>query len=264
MEKFIMLSDIGLQDVIPYQYGEEKCRSQKVKVRTMHEYYILHYVFSGKGYYYAHNQVFTVTGGQAFIIHPREPADYEPDRQDPWHYCWVGFDTRLNIPRLTTDYVLDAPYAEHIFRSLGAADEWMKGREYYISGKVLEFLSTIAQPEAGTGHKTFVNRAVEYIRKNYTAPITIEKVAEHLNVSHSYFSTMFRHQMGVSPHQFLMDIRLENAAALMSEHGFSVSEAALSVGYSNVYNFSKMFKKKYGVSPSHYTARRRDALEKHE
>ena len=73
---------------------------------------------------------------------------------------------------------------------------------------------------------------------------------------------MFRRQMGVSPHQYLMDVRLENAAALMAEHGYSVSEAALSAGYGNVYNFSKMFKKKYGVSPRQYTQTAKEGQEK--
>lgn len=255
MQKLIMLDDKGLRDVVPLQYGEEKCPHKKAKVRVMNDYYLLHYVYSGVGYYYANDQIYTVTEGQLFIIHPHEAVYYEPDHSNPWHYCWVGFETPLEIPRLACEYVLDAHYAEHIFRSLGATDEWMHGREYYISGKILEFLATIDRADTGASHKTFVDRAAGYIHKNYTRPITIEGLADSLNVSHSYFSTIFRQQMGVSPHQFLMDVRLENAAALMSEHGFSVSEAALSVGYGNVYNFSKMFKKKYGVSPSRYASR---------
>lgn len=262
MDKIIQLQDRGLQDVAPLQFGEEQCPYKKSGVSAVGENYLMHYIYAGRGYYTAAGQTYTVTAGQVFIVHPHETVYYEPDHADPWHYCWVEFATRLDIPRLKTEYVLDAHYAEHIFRALSATDELMFGREYYVSGKILEFLSTLARPGVEASRKTFVDRAVMYIRKNYTHAITIEELAEYLGVSHSYLSTMFRRQMGVSPHQYLMDVRLENAAALMAEHGYSVSEAALSAGYGNVYNFSKMFKKKYGVSPRQYTQTAKEGQEK--
>lgn len=257
MNKAIVLSDVGLRDVNPIQYGDEECPAQKKRVRTLREYYLLHYIYSGAGQYEAGNRVYRVEAGQLFIIHPHEAAYYEPDRATPWHYCWVGFKTMLDIPRLKTEYVLDAHYAEHIFRSISATDESMQGREYYVSGKITEFLATLVSPDTHTNPKTFVDRAVEYIQKNYTRPIDIDTLAEQFHISHSYFSTAFRKKMGMPPHQYLMDIRLEHAASLMAEHGYNVGEAALGAGYGNVYNFSKMFKKKYGVSPSRYAADQR-------
>lgn len=257
MRKYIVLSDVGLQDVNPVEYGDEQCTPDKEHTRSVREYYLLHYVYSGTGTYQVNDEVHTIGPGQLFIAHPYEPIHYEPNPADPWHYGWVGFFTTLDIPRLKNKHILDARHAEHIFRAISATDETMFGREYYIAGKIMELLSTMVRPETNASQKNFVDLAAEYIQRNYTRPITMDSLAEQFHVTHSYFSTAFRQQMGISPYQYLMDLRLARAAELMAEHNYNVSEAAISVGYNSIYNFSKMFKKKFGVSPSHYAAEQR-------
>ena len=67
----------------------------------------------------------------------------------------------------------------------------------------------------------------------------------------TYFSNIFTKKMGCSPKQFLMKYRMEQAQKLLSR-GYSVTTTAISVGYSDVYTFSKMFKQQFGQSPSRY------------
>jgi len=58
--------------------------------------------------------------------------------------------------------------------------------------------------------------------------------------------------MGISPKQYLLNYRMNVALSLMHKNNISVSAAAYSVGYTDVCNFSKMFKKTFGISPSKY------------
>ncbi|MGI6264582.1 MAG: AraC family transcriptional regulator [Acutalibacteraceae bacterium] len=256
MDRYVILPDAGLRDINPVEYGDERCAPDKGRTRTVREYYLLHYVCSGKGRFTTGDRVYDLSGGQMFVVHPYETVFYEPDPADPWHYCWVGFDTVMDLPALRDVSVTDAGHAEHIFRSIGMTDRSMRGCAYYIAGKVMELLSALAPVDGQESDVSFVDSAVEYIRRNYNRPITVDDLAAQLHVSHSYFSTMFRQQTGMAPYQYLLEVRLRRAAELIAEHGCSVTEAAVSVGYGNIFNFSKMFKKRYGVSPSRYVADR--------
>lgn len=62
--------------------------------------------------------------------------------------------------------------------------------------------------------------------------------------------------MGRSPQQYLIDVRLEHAASLLAG-GSDVGEAAVASGYPDVYHFSKMFHKRFGLSPSEYARQHR-------
>ena len=76
-----------------------------------------------------------------------------------------------------------------------------------------------------------------------------------MNLNRSYFSTLFRRKTGCSPQQYLTDYRMNKACELMTEHGCSPGEAALSTGYPDIFSFSRMFKKKFGLSPREYRQR---------
>ena len=82
--------------------------------------------------------------------------------------------------------------------------------------------------------------------------ITIEKIAARLGLDHSYFSSLFRKEMGVSPKHYLLNYRMNVALSLMRKNNISVSVAAYSVGYTDICNFSKMFRKTFGMSPVKY------------
>lgn len=76
-----------------------------------------------------------------------------------------------------------------------------------------------------------------------------------------YISKIFKEETGESPINYLIKIRLEKARdILLTSEGGSIKSIANSVGYEDVYHFSKLFKKYYGISPLYY---KKIALEKH-
>ena len=74
----------------------------------------------------------------------------------------------------------------------------------------------------------------------------------------TYFSVIFKNKIGMSPKQYLLNYRMNIAASIIEKNNISVTIAANSVGYSDVFTFSKMFKRHFGISPSQYGKEYRD------
>lgn len=253
MLRYILLTNKHLGDINPMECGEEDCAPDFHTGPTSRQYYLLHFIFKGSGAFTVNDKEYRLSKGQIFILHPYEITKYRADPDDPWHYCWIGFETTLDIPLLKDNYLLDFPKAEHIFRALKDSDMIDREKEYYICGKIFELFSMLQQkPYSKSKASEYIIKAKNYIDTNYVNPITIEQLANDLNINRSYFSTAFRKHLGRSPQQYLVDVRLDKAAELIANYGYSISAAAMSSGYTDIFNFSKMFKQKFGVSPTAY------------
>ncbi|MFC0473326.1 response regulator [Halalkalibacter kiskunsagensis] len=94
--------------------------------------------------------------------------------------------------------------------------------------------------------------AKEYISKHYEKALTLEEVADVVELSPQYFSKIFKERSGSSFIDYLTKIRVDQAKELMRTKGRSVKEVCFEVGYKDPNYFSRVFKKYTGVSPSDY------------
>ena len=79
--------------------------------------------------------------------------------------------------------------------------------------------------------------------------ITVSSLAESFGFDRSYLYRIFKKRYGIGIKEYIIKVRLEKGKELLKE-GFSVKESAHLVGYDDEFNFSKVFKKEYGVAPS--------------
>lgn len=101
--------------------------------------------------------------------------------------------------------------------------------------------------------KSFVSRAKEYVHQNYgNEALSLDCICEALGVSNSYFSTIFKKEIGSSFISYLTDYRMDRAASLLIETNEKSYMIAKKVGYSDPNYFSYVFKRRFGVSPSKY------------
>ena len=97
-----------------------------------------------------------------------------------------------------------------------------------------------------------IERSVKYMHENYTkSTITVDELARLSEVSRSYFDRCFKQAYGVSPKEYLTELRMQRVRELLSV-GYGIAEAADAVGYSDFYHFCKQFKKRHGISPGVY------------
>ncbi len=97
-----------------------------------------------------------------------------------------------------------------------------------------------------------VETAIAFIRDNYRERLTVEEIAAAVSTSPPNLYRLFRQRLGTSPIEYCNTLRLSHACALLTQGGYSVQQVADICGVGDPYYFSKLFKKKYGVSPSCY------------
>lgn len=97
----------------------------------------------------------------------------------------------------------------------------------------------------------YVDYAIQYIHANY-ANAKIINVAAYIGVNRTYLATLFKKRMCMSPQEYLMQVRMNKASELLMTTDLPINIVAPNVGYENPLTFSKMFKKRYGLSPENY------------
>lgn len=248
----VMLENKGLTDINPLICGQHRCAAGHSFGPAVREYYLLHYVLYGTGVFYTGGKKYNVAAGDMFVIRPNESTVYRASKKDPWHYIWLGFETTLNTKDILSEDVIHAPECAHIFRE--AVEEARGGgnREWEICGRIYRLFSRLEAHTRPKQANSYVKLAEDYIHANYMQDIRVDTLAKSLGLDRSYFCRIFKQQTGKPPRQYIVDFRLQKAAALITAQGLSPGEAAAQVGYKDPVNFSRMFSRRFGVPPGRY------------
>ncbi len=245
-----ILTDLNLEDLNPVTFGYESCKALHSYGPAVRSYWLLHYVASGKGRFVRENTTHNLSGGEIFVIPPYLETYYEADENEPWNYIWIGFTTKRDIPPCFLSPTIRCPEAEHVFKEMKLCCKKSKGKSEFLLAKLWELISLLS--DDGETQASYVESALQCMKSEYMTNLGVSVLAERLGLDRSYFSNLFKEQMGISPGKYLNNLRLSNAAELMTKHGTSPTTAALSCGFSDIYHFSKAFKKHFGISPRAY------------
>lgn len=100
--------------------------------------------------------------------------------------------------------------------------------------------------------KRRLKQAVEYIHEHLHENLSLTEIAENLEMSQYYFCRLFKQSTGVTPHQYLIQQRVERAKQLLRQPDLAITRIALECGFSNLSHFAKYFRKHTGVSPKRF------------
>ncbi|MEA4898479.1 AraC family transcriptional regulator [Bacillota bacterium Meth-B3] len=263
--------DSADKDVFVRQCGSEACARGHMYGPAVRDHFLIHYVASGTGVFWADDRTHHIFAKQGFIIFPGQEATYRADDDDPWRYAWVGYDGRnastltetIGLTRDNPVFDLDAeidPY-ERIRRMLRAASEMRLG-DMAMLGALYQLLSEIGQGRASLNEeleKRYYKKAVWYLEGNYHGDVRVTDVAAFVGLSRSQLFRVFQRVDGRSPKEYLNMLRIERAAKLLRATDLPLEEVATSAGFFSAGRLNAVFRAQYGASPNQYRKSIREA-----
>lgn len=234
--------------------------------------YQLLYIAAGKGYFYfkGSETPTVVTKGHMVLFRPKEPQVYNYYVEDKTEVYWVHF-TGWKIEEYLDSYEL--PKEENVFFTGISPDyPWIYNQiiremqlqranyddiiKLYLHHILLTINRYIKESrEIKNDTINDIERAVHYFNENYTKPISIEQYAEEHLMSVNWFIHSFKSVMKVPPMQYITSLRIVAAKGYLENSNKSIAEIATAVGYDNALYFSRIFKKRTGMTPSEYKQR---------
>ncbi|MCM3749379.1 AraC family transcriptional regulator [Paenibacillus pasadenensis] len=256
-------------DLALYECGEEQYHPHYHVGPAARDYFLIHYIDRGKGIFKTKNQTYEVNKGDGFIIYPGEVVYYGVEEDDPWHCYWVGFHGMNTLQYLEqcglseTNRLFhfddDSLLVENMSSIIQASSDF--SIPYIKSLGLLYIFFSLLTEQHNKENNHFANiskenihvlQAVQYIQHQYMHDIKISDLADRLGFNRSYFCSIFKKYMMVSPKQYLMNIRIARACELMKHSDLNISEIARSTGFNDPLYFSKIFKRQRFHSPQVY------------
>ena len=236
--------------------------------------YQLLFIASGKTHFYIGGKDQVVTAGHMVLFQPKEEQHYEYFGEDKPEVYWVHF-TGSAVKEILRSY--DIPLDEHIFFSGTPAaytqlfknmiEEFQTCRVGYkemLEMNLRQLFMMIQRtrlekpPIVTTAVQLEMDYARQYFHDHYNEPINIEEYALSRHTSISLFMRNFKKVFGVSPKQYILNIRMNNAQNLLESTDYTVAEIAAIVGYDNSLYFSRIYHKQKGQAPSDYRKRMKE------
>ncbi|MBQ1531614.1 MAG: AraC family transcriptional regulator [Solobacterium sp.] len=225
--------------------------------KHIHNNWELIYCTSGKGEIIFHNRSLPYEEDSVALIPPKEPhINYGEEGFTNIHV--ILDDPSFNVTEgtvisgLTNGFLRDAFAAAFYYYSTTEPESNALLPIYgTLIGTLIESMVT-----EGTEHNSVVTQIVDIILKNYPdANFDLNACLESFSFSTEYLKRVFKQELGMTPRQYLMERRLENAARSLAIGGenHNISQITRQCGFSDPLYFSKLFKKRYGVSPKNYS-----------
>ena len=147
----------------------------------------------------------------------------------------------------------DLPLLENYYAIFELADAERPGFQLRIGALIIQMIAGLLSGDMATSlsseAESLVNQAKFLMQEYIYGMLTSRDFERHLSVSYSSFSSVFHDYTGMSPHQYFLQLKVNQAKLLLTNEGSSVKEVAFALNFESEFYFSRLFKKKTGFSP---------------
>lgn len=270
-ERYLMMeSDIKSLSFQLESITKSKYDSDWHSTLHTHPFTELFYVVDGKGEFNIQGQRFPVKPNDFVIINPQVEHTELSSPDEPLEYIVLGING-LSFSNLTPVSEGGHPFSffnlrdeqKDILRYLNAMVQEATSQQMsyeLVCHNLLEILLIkilrhqhfdleVGKQSKATKDISFIKH---YLETYYHESIQLEDLASMTHLSRFYISHSFKKEIGMSPMEYLIDIRIKESKILLRTTNYSISQVADIVGFTTPTYFSKQFRKSTGISPTDY------------
>lgn len=236
-------------------------------------YYSVHFVLEGEGMFSQNETKIRIQQGDLFCLLPNQTHYYSSDPHKLLKMFWLAFDGKQSAALLKhfgiTNY---SPHVSGLINEdiITILDELSSHFKRFAEDDELNGLSiiyklfhhlTVQSKRKNltiTTPTSWVQKCKEYMDIHFAENISVNDVAKYVGIHRSHFTTSFVNEVGVTPIKYLLSLKMNRALQLISEGTHTITEIALSLGYSDLYSFSRAFKNYFNVSPTQYLEEKKE------
>lgn len=219
----------------------------------------------GRGELRVNDEVYIIKENEGMFLTPHVPHEYYPVTSE-WQVCWVSFngsvidDIMLSLQFINSGKIV-LTNAESLYRMLQELMDRLEENHTSSTMQCSELLysvilklrqdSVYIESKSRLQQITQLNPALRYIEEYYHQPLTLEVLAQQLNVTEQYTCLLFQQSLGIRPFEYVTRVRIQKAKKLLLKNNqISVQDIARQVGYEHPSYFIKRFKEQENVTPT--------------
>lgn len=267
LKESVLCSDLYLTDIGYYPQARNHYRERP----HGSDQNILIYNIGGSGNIYMGERELQLPTDHFVIIPERVAHAYSAHQHNPWSIYWIHF-AGTKARHLAKPALLAVPVSRsntsRINERLDLFNEIFANLERGLTIETLEYTSLCLPrllasftylPQYRSineqNSKDPIAMAINLMLENTDRKLSLEELAQNVNLSPSHFSRLFQNQTGHSPIDYFIQLKIQRSCRLLDDPNLSVAEVARATGFDDQFYFSRQFRRVMSLSPSAYRKR---------
>jgi AraC-like DNA-binding protein len=211
-----------------------------------------------------------IEAGSVYMLFPGIRHCEKPNPETGWNEHWIGFDGEVARRVVARQFfspktpIIKVRHEETILAlftdAVGAVKTNQPALQQILAGITLHILGLLysdqhSQLSSDDHSMAVIHGAVNRMREHLESPIDLDQLAREFGQSYTSFRHKFAHHTGLSPHQYLLELRLARARTLLAETTLTTKEIAHQSGFEDEHYFCRFFHNKTGATPSEWRKR---------
>lgn len=225
--------------------------------------YTLIHIAYGKGKLFSNNTSVSIQTNSVVCIRPQQKAKIltldEQMQLTYFQYSGGEADYLYQLSMFKETGVISTSRSKEIFWCFeNIYTEFMREQisRYYLVAEILHIFSHYTQRvpiiESRKYHNRYLMRAIDIIQMNPSMPISVNVLAEKVNIDRSYLYRIFKKETLLSPREYMIDYKLRQSVEQLQNKNENIQAIFEKLGFSSYYLAEKKFKEKYGMTPREY------------